>query len=730
MKKLFTLLIFALLAITSAWAETLTYTYALDDPDAYPTGFPTKDGTIASAEEFIISGHPLIINAPNYYIINSTSTNGSRGLIFGKSTTTLETAYLQFPAVAGYALTKVEVTTTSNQATSTKCNIYSTSWSAMSTAVTLGKSTTSTFELTNPQANTAYRFATSNSSKNIQLTGITLTYESTSTSGKTATTLSFGSDWDGKEITKYIGEAVFTCPIATLTPTVEGATITYSSSDENVAAIVDGTIMLGDAGTTTISASYAGNDNYEASSASFTINLQKLPDPTFSVKDGSYVVAGTEVTITAPENCTISYIINDGEVQYSATNTEKITINEGTTILACSRYQGAKNIVESEGAEATYNIKTLESIAISGTPNKTAYAPGEAFNTTGLTVTPKYSDGSTSPAISGATLTFAPETFSMGDNTVTVTATYGELTDTKTFDVTVQGFESGTYTLVTSADALVDGAEYVLLTTDGNFAASTYGSNKITTVAAGDNTFSLVGNVVTTYSTSVNVLTIAASDTKWTITDQDGVKFASSGSNTNITNGSGTFTISFDEDGNVSIVGVSGRLWLSNGTVIGNYSSSNANASDYSKLKLYKSGGVALPAKPTFDPEDGTTFTESLKVTITPDDGCKVKYQLGEAEAVTAADTNPVELTLTESTTITAWSVDASDETRVSPSATAKYTKIDPTKTYSLVTSDDQLESGAEYVLVNKTGDKIASKFSIDKITTVGSTDNYDLDTN
>ena len=603
MKKLFTLFLFALLAITSAWAETLTYTYALNDPTAYPKDFPKSNGTSASAKEFSISGHPLIINASSYYIINPNNTDGSRGLFFGKSATPLSdaTSYLQFPAVEGYTLKKVDVTTTSGQAKETVCNIYSTAWSAMSTNVTLGKNTTSSFTLNDPQSNTAYRFATKTSGKNIQLTGITLTYESTPTTpGKTATSLSFGADWDGKTITKYIGdEDILNCP-ATLTPAVENATITYSSSDTKVAIIDEnGDILLGDAvGKTTIKASYAGDETHEASYASFTIDLQKLPDPTFSPAPGA-VVAGTEVTITAPTNCTISYYVNDGAVQSSTTNTVTLTINEATTIVACSKYQGAVNTIEGDLVYASY---------------------------------------------------------------------------------TINEFAGDTYTLVTKTSDLVDGAKYVLLTADGNRAASTWDSSKykITTVEA-ESAFTLDGTVVTTSGTSVNVLTLAQTKSGWTITDQANKCFSSAGS-TDIKNGSGTFTISFDTtDETVKIVGSdTKRLWLfssSNENVIGNYSKNNATTSGYSKLKLYKSNSavVVKPAAPTFDPVSGTAFDiETATVTITAPVGCTLKYTVGSGEEQTS-DSNTAEVTVSPTAyTITAKSVDAKGVE--SNEATATYT--------------------------------------------------------
>lgn len=196
-----------------------------------------------------------------------------------------------------------------------------------------------------------------------------------------------------------------------------------------------------------------------------------------------------------------------------------------------------------------------------------------------------------------------------------------------------------------------------------------------------------------------------------------------------------TPTVSKSTAGSFDIAPNAEKKWASNAfyKIDFNISLTAKGGIDVEKIEFFKSSTPSTPGKPdapTFDPASGTTFTDALDVSITPATGCKVKYQLGDAEAVTAADTNPVEVTLTETTTITAWSVDADGVE--SKAATATYTKVDPTatNTYLLVTSDSQLESGAKYVLVNKTGEKIASAFSTDKITTVGSSGNYNLDTN
>lgn len=121
----------------------------------------------------------------------------------------------------------------------------------------------------------------------LYISKITVVWEKdASAPSKTSTTLSFGEGLNGKTYNCTVGKA-FAAPTATLTPTVEGAKITYSSDKPEVATVdaSTGAVTLGTTeGTAVITASYAGNDRYEASKASYTINLTKP----FEVEDGVF----------------------------------------------------------------------------------------------------------------------------------------------------------------------------------------------------------------------------------------------------------------------------------------------------------------------------------------------------------------------------------------------------------------------------------------------------------
>ena len=94
-------------------------------------------------------------------------------------------------------------------------------------------------------------------------------YEGPST-GKLPVTMSFSPT----SVTATLGES-FTAPTLSMSPS--GLTVTYSSSNTNVATVnaSTGAVTLKAVGTTTITASFAGNDEYYANSVSYTLFVKE-----------------------------------------------------------------------------------------------------------------------------------------------------------------------------------------------------------------------------------------------------------------------------------------------------------------------------------------------------------------------------------------------------------------------------------------------------------------------
>lgn len=98
-----------------------------------------------------------------------------------------------------------------------------------------------------------------------------------SSSDKQYVTMSFSPT----SVTATLGES-FTAPTLSMSPS--GLTVTYSSSNTNVATVnaSTGAVTLKAVGTTTITASFAGNNEYYANSTTYTLTVKKQggDDPT------------------------------------------------------------------------------------------------------------------------------------------------------------------------------------------------------------------------------------------------------------------------------------------------------------------------------------------------------------------------------------------------------------------------------------------------------------------
>lgn len=109
----------------------------------------------------------------------------------------------------------------------------------------------------------------------VRATKIVVTYGS-ATNTKTTTTLTFDNT-NNYIFAQGSGEHTFV-NAASLAPVVTGATVSYSSDNENIATVDEhGKVVVGSdqSGTATITATYAGNSQYSGSKDSYTIKVEK-----------------------------------------------------------------------------------------------------------------------------------------------------------------------------------------------------------------------------------------------------------------------------------------------------------------------------------------------------------------------------------------------------------------------------------------------------------------------
>lgn len=203
--------------------------------------------------------------------------------------------------------------------------------------VNTNKEGTATVTATFDAAGTDEKYSTSTATYTIKVT-------------KRQTTLSFGETYDGKTINVNLGDE-FTAPTATLTPNIEGATIKYSSNKPTVATVDEttGAVTIVGVGTAVITANFAGDETYGASTASYTINVVKpatVEDGVFDFtgdgtidygsglkpsSDESYIKASTwkagKVTMTTSEGNGVRWWITSGDNELRVYEKTKIAFS-------------------------------------------------------------------------------------------------------------------------------------------------------------------------------------------------------------------------------------------------------------------------------------------------------------------------------------------------------------------------------------------------------------------
>lgn len=346
-------------------------------------------------------------------------------------------------------------------------------------------------------------FSMTTPSNAVYFSQITVYYEDES--GKTPTQLS----WSAPTATVDLASEVKEFP--TLTKNPESITgITYSSSNADVATVNEATgeITIVACGQTTIKAAYAGDDTYASSSATYTLRVvdnsiaageYTIPlnnwfwatnhNGSFNVEKGSLKLQGQQNGISISlgnVNSTNAYV-DDNETRTYSSYIMTVNAPEGyvlkkiefvgtrwqsSTLNASAGNMGAQKIwsgnvssvefyfagiCEIKNVKIAYEkaapAKTLTSIAITGEPAQTEYTEGETFSAEGLVVTATYDDASTAVVTTDATWSFEPATLAVGTTSVTATATYNEKTASETYNVTVKEIPTYTYTW------MVNGAE-------------------------------------------------------------------------------------------------------------------------------------------------------------------------------------------------------------------------------------------------------------------------------
>ena len=220
------------------------------------------------------------------------------------------------------AISSVELSTSGIKGTVTSIIVNASGASGTSATVSVtvgGNAFGETKSLTNSSADYSFtgsaqgdiliKLYQESAKKAIYIKSITVTYAAET--GKTATTTTFSGITDGKlELTQ--GDT-FTSPTASVvagTTALDEATVTYSSSNEAVATVAaNGDLTIKSAGTTTIKATYDGDDTYNSSSASYILTVKSLYATIMGLRTALH-------TTTAEDSIIATLYLTDAIVTY------------------------------------------------------------------------------------------------------------------------------------------------------------------------------------------------------------------------------------------------------------------------------------------------------------------------------------------------------------------------------------------------------------------------------
>lgn len=488
MRKIFTLLIVAILATATSWAATTgTIKFGTNNVKIDKASVTAADDQ-GNSWKITTAGTTSFSQQPTYSQVGKKD-EPAKTITFTTTlskdvkVTSLSAKFGGFKGTAG----------------TIKLSVGSTEVGTGNLSATKDVTVTSTSEASGTQLTVTV----TNIAKGVKCYNISYTYEDES--GKTPTQLS----WSAPTATVDLASEVKEFP--TLTKNPESITgITYSSSNADVATVNEATgeITIVACGQTTIKAAYAGNDAYASSSATYSLRVvdnsiaageYTFPinnwfwatnyTGSFNVEKGSLKLQGQQNGISISlgnVNSTNAYV-DDNETRTYRSYMMTVNAPEGyvlkkiefvgttwqsSTLNASAGNMGAQKIwsgnvssvefyfagtCEIKNVKIVYEkaapAKTLTSIAIIGEPAQTEYTEGETFSAEGLTVTATYDDASTAVVTADANWTFEPATLTVGTTSVTATATYNEKTASETYNVTVKEIPSYTYTW------MVNGAE-------------------------------------------------------------------------------------------------------------------------------------------------------------------------------------------------------------------------------------------------------------------------------
>ena len=487
---------------------------------------------------------------------------------------------------------------------------------------------------------------------------------------------------------------------------------------------------------------YEGSKNsYRLAAGLYTITVDLSGVQGLNNTDKSVTVTKRDVTMTISpssnyfsdtQNVTMASNLTDigGKIYYTTNGNDPRDQYSGR-----QEYTGQISISETTTFKAVAYVGNLYSDVVEKTYTKTPAAPvispaSCTFNEP-LTVTITAESGATiyyttdgsTPSPTNGTQYSAPFTVST-TTTVKARAYVGEVYSQTIAEATytysnVQP-STGDFVLVTSADQLVAGNEYIIMTTDRDGYKLAMG-DLVSKKGTWTQEFDINGNVgaegstVSVYSEStttnslVNILVLEDNNGSWSLKQKNaGTYLDLSSDKTDINTSSSKQNVTIEINGtyhSAKIQGITKRqiLYSDGSEVFANYATSNAGGSGYEYIYLYtRATNTVQP--PVFSPISGI-YNVDIDVTIScATDGATIYYTTdGTEPSATNGTEYTGEIIVSESTTFKAIAVKGENSSSV---VTAAYT-IQKSTNIETVTLDyrEPFTAGiGKFFITNNTG--------------------------
>lgn len=229
----------------------------------------------------------------------------------------------------------------------------------------------------------------------------------------------------------------------------------------------------------------------------------------------TYLLDGTDanvaMSVSTPITCPTSLGFDGKAMGWSGDNGE----STNGYITFCSNSSGGNQVDQTLCVSLTYltsSSKILTAITVTTAPTKTAYYEGEVFDPTGMVVTASWGDNTTSTVID---YSYSPSgVLSLSDTTITISYTYGGITQSTTQAITINQAPTAYYhtdniNLPLNAEAKPGYASFINYSDQTYFEGKTITSVRLKPYKAGTLTVGLI-NIANWSSTSskTNAVTI------------------------------------------------------------------------------------------------------------------------------------------------------------------------------------------------------------------------------